>query len=329
MTESDWGARLEASYQLADAIMKDRATSFYQAFGNLPEVRFRGVAAVYAFCRFADDTIDAVGEPGAHSLGEARLILDELEAAVLAIHSDSAEVSAQEISARLKAADDAWPWWAAFEDTVRSFSIPLDRFVSQIDGQRMDADFTDIKDDSELVLYSRRVAGSVGTMLLPLLADDGRDMNDVGWLEACENLGVGMQITNILRDVGEDLRTRNRVYLPETRRTEYGVSRDIIERLSHHPDPKTTASLIPQSFIDMWESLATLADQYYNAYEPYLGWFHPNCRVALVAAALSYRAIADAVRKEKYNCFSSRCYTSAATRAALVLEAKRRVKRLV
>mgnify|MGYP001057885623 CR=1 FL=1 len=329
MTNSDWGTRLEASYQLADSIMKDRATSFYQAFGNLPKDRFRGVAAIYAFCRFADDTIDAVGEPGAHSLDEARKILDQLESAVLAIHSYSGDVSDQQIFARLKAADDAWLWWAAFEDTVRRYTIPLDRFINQIDGQRMDADFNDIRDDSELVLYGRRVAGSVGTMLLPLLADDGRDTDDEGWIEACENLGVGMQITNILRDVGEDLRARNRVYLPETRMTEYGVSRDVIERLSCHKDPKTTATLIPQSFIDMWESLATLADQYYAAYESYLSWFHPNCRVALVAAALSYRAIADAVRKDKYNCFSSRCYTSAATRAALVLEAKRRVKRLV
>jgi phytoene synthase len=308
---------LQESYGLAGEIMKNRAASFYTAFRHLPEERFRGVAAVYAFCRYADDTVDS--ESGDRELKlESLSRLEERLRRIydpLTPEKDKPVNPAEELS-----------WWPAFEDTVRRFDIPLGSFLQQIDGQRMDAAFEDIKTTSALVDYSRLVAGSVGTMMMPLLAASRCDTKNPGFIAACENLGIGMQITNILRDVGEDLRTRNRLYLPAELLEAYGVKRSALEALSGMAEGTPVDALLPEGFISLWEELARLADSFYRDYEGWIAWFHPGCRVPLVAAALIYRAIADAVRAEGYNCLTKRCYTNAETRALLIKEAGRRVR---
>lgn len=300
---------LAASYAEAERIMKERATSFYQAFRHLPYDRFQAVAAVYAFCRYADDTVDADVD-GQNKKG-VLLALDELENWLKSLYDPS--------SFRLRLTGCTWT--AAFVDSIQKYGIPIDSFLLQIEGQRSDADFYDLQTKEDLILYSKRVAGSVGTMLLPILADRLEDAADPAFISACENLGVGMQITNILRDVGEDLRTRDRMYLPSALLDEYDLKRLDLKALSDSVDTSFSPEQIPKNFIKLWESLSLLADSYYQDYEKYLHRFHPSCRLPLVAAALSYHAIADAVREESYNCFTKRCYTSPATREALLRKA--------
>jgi phytoene synthase len=134
-----------------------------------------------------------------------------------------------------------------------------------------------------------------------------------------------MQITNILRDVGEDLRLRNRVYLPADLRSRHGVFRSSLESLAAEQTDGGGKMQIPRSFIALWEELAALAEPYYHAYEGWIGAFHPGCRVPLAAAALSYRAIADAVRDAAHDCFTRRGYTSAQTRAQCLAQARQLV----
>ena len=196
-------------------------------------------------------------------------------------------------------------------------------FIQQINGQRKDVDFKDLETLDDLIEYSRLVAGSVGTMLLPIIAIDIETAHNQELMGACENLGIAMQITNILRDVGEDLRTRNRVYLPQDYLVKYKIRRSDLEVLAHLGADVLVD--IPSGFIDLWEELAGVADRYYEYYEAWIRSFHKNARMPLVAAALSYRAIADAVRKENYNCFTKRCYTSAMKRADIILQAQRKV----
>lgn len=303
-------SNLTYSYAAADTIMRNRATSFYHAFGFLPRERFRGIAAVYAFCRTADDVVDSDTE-GSRRV-EVLAELDGLERLLRSLYERETEVPAS-----------GYPWWRAFADTTTRFGIPKESFVQQLDGQRSDADFHDLQTVDSLLHYSRLVAGSVGIMMMPLLAADGVDSHEPAFVLACENLGVGMQITNILRDVGEDLRTRNRLYLPASLLEQYGVSRDELAALARAD--KLASSEIPREFIRLWEALAGMADTYYENYVDWLGHFQPAARVPLAAAALSYRAIADVVRREHYNCFTKRCYTSSAERAALLFRAQRLV----
>jgi phytoene synthase len=225
-----------------------------------------------------------------------------------------------------KSYPDELPWWYAFEDTIKRFEIPIESFLQQIEGQYMDIDFIDIPSTEALIKYCRLVAGSVGIMMLPLLAAEGYDKTNPDFIIACENLGVGMQITNILRDVGEDLRTRNRIYIPADLLKYHGITRSELENLAQYKKEKAIEFIIPENFILIWEKLSQLADDYYKDYEAWLSWFHPSCRLPLVAAALSYHAIADSVRKEAYNCFTKRCYTSPLTRALLIKEALTRIQ---
>jgi phytoene synthase len=308
MTTSISREELNAAYKFARQIMKERAASFYQAFSKLPEERFLSVAAVYAFCRSADDIVDAAGNDKYKQ--EARQKLSKLEEGLKSLYKGSSSVS------------DYYPWWPAFADTVYKYQIHIKSFLQQIEGQRRDLDFKDIQTLEELVDYCRLVAGSVGTMLLPILADDEADTSDPGFIKACEGLGIAMQITNILRDVGEDLKLRNRIYIPADMLLSQGLTRKNLEDITLNNEA------IPKSFISVWEALAQTADEYYKAYEPWLFKFHSSCQLPLTAAAMSYRAIADAVRKEDYNCFTKRCYTSSSARAKIIVEAEKHIKKL-
>lgn len=307
--------KLTVSYDDAEHIMKKRATSFYQAFRHLPYERFQSVAAVYAFCRYADDTVDA--DIDGQNKEKVLIALDELEEWLKSLYDSS-----------LPPLDlPGQSWTFAFIDTIRRYSIPIDSFLLQIEGQRSDANFHDLQTLEDLILYSKRVAGSVGTMMLPILADQQEYASDPDFIAACENLGIGMQITNILRDVGEDLRTRDRMYLPADLLKEYGIKRTDLEALAVYSDAELVEGKIPKPFIKLWEVLSLQADTYYQDYEKFLDYFHPACRLPIVAAALSYHAITDAVREASYNCFTKRCYTSLATRESLIKQASDFVKK--
>lgn len=297
--------KLKQSFQIAEEIMKKRAVSFYQAFCLLPKDRFLGITAIYAFCRYADD------------LGDGDLPKQEKESALEQLAENVRQLYLQEETDFHTHADKGW--WMAFADTARKYEIDSYGFLNQIAGQRMDAERMRIQNMNELLEYCRLVAGSVGTMLAPLLINHEKYLPDHDFILRCEKLGIGMQITNILRDVGEDYRQRGRIYLPQDKLDEYGIGNDFFEQ---YIIKGQAGQEIPQAFIRLWEELAVLADEFYQEHEKNLEYFLPIARFPLIAAALSYRAIAEAVRRQKYNCLTQRCYTTAATRLKLIAKAK-------
>lgn len=289
---------LKKSYHASLKIMEVRATSFYHAFKNLPKERFMGVAALYAFNRYADDLVDWNQEPSAMKIALDKL--NVLEKNIKLIPTAKAMNDFDETLRNLE-------WWSAFYTTTMVYHINISHFLNQIDGQRMDAEFKPLKRIEDLIQYSQKVAGSVGLMLLPILADDPLRLKNPLFQKACEDLGIGMQITNILRDVGEDIKTRNRIYLPEEILAQYKVNMNEIEKivLENESDPE-----IPTEFIRAWDFLFDLANHYYDAYLNYLEYFHPKVRLPLIAAAKMYQAIGEVVKEEGYNCLTKRCYTS-------------------
>lgn len=295
---------LKDSYEAAITIMKDRAVSFYHAFSKLPKNRFQSIAAIYAFCRYADDLVDNSSDDTSASIEN----LKELDIFLTAIYTK------EKISLNK-------PWWPALVDSIEKFNIPLEGFKMQLEGQRRDLYFEDMESTEELTDYAKLVAGSVGIMLAPLLADKRGYASCPDFLGACEALGIGMQITNILRDVGEDLRNRNRLYLPKNLLMKYNISRKELETLAFLQDEEEIKRRIHPDFIKLWEELAQIADTYYVQIETHISAFCKSCRIPLLAAALVYHAISDAVRKEGYNCFSKRCYTNKGERNSLILRA--------
>ncbi|MFV8772823.1 phytoene/squalene synthase family protein [Aerococcus urinaeequi] len=281
--------------------MAKESKSFYQAFHLLPREAFQGVAALYAYNRYVDDVADSD-----HFSKEVALVeLKKLEGKIL--HLDTSE-------------DVEADWWMAFKDTVLTCKVSTTALLKQIQGQRMDILGHKVVDMADLVAYSSNVAGSVGEMLLPLLVDKDTPISET-LRQAAIDLGIGMQLTNILRDVGEDYRDRQRIYLPQTLLDAFNVDEAMIKRLSYHDEEE-----IPQNFIDLWEHIYQIGDQYYDSIKPVIKDFSQVAQLPILSSAYIYHGIGNAVRKANHNCFTKRNYTNNIERMRLIYQARKVLK---
>jgi phytoene synthase len=181
-------ADVASSYRYCAEIARSSGTSFYSGMRLLPRPRREALFAVYAFARRIDDLADG---PLPHA--------EKLEALELARAS---------LIDRDQHREDRV--LVALADACRRYPIPLDAFDDLIDGAAMDLAGARFASFADLVLYCRRVGGSIGRLSVGVFGAADRERA----LEFADALGVAFQLTNILRDVGEDLRQR-RVYLPQ------------------------------------------------------------------------------------------------------------------
>ena len=172
------------AYRHCEALTREQAGNFYYGIRLLPAPKRRAMCAVYAFARLVDDIGDGdqPAERKLELLADARAQLD---------------------------AEDGSPMRVALADAERRFALPREALLDLIDGVEMDVRGTEYETFDELVVYCRRVAGSIGRLCLAIFGSS--DMATASPL--ADDLGVAMQLTNILRDVREDL-DRGRVYLP-------------------------------------------------------------------------------------------------------------------
>ena len=162
-------------------------SSFYYSFMFLPPERRQAITALYAFCREVDDVVDEC-----HDVQLARTKLDWWR---------------KEVS-RAYSGEPTHPVGMALKDVVGRFDLPLEQLIEIIDGMEMDLTQTRYLDFKGLQLYCYRVASVVG-----LLAAEIFGYQDRQTLKYAHDLGMAFQLTNIIRDVGEDAR-RGRIYLP-------------------------------------------------------------------------------------------------------------------
>lgn len=162
-------------------------SSFYYSFLFLPPERRRAITALYAYCREVDDVVDECTDPG-------------VARTKLAWWRD--EVT------RLYDGKPQHPVARALADVIQPYGITRDQLLTVIDGMAMDLEYNRYPDFDTLKLYCHRVAGVVGLMSARIFG-----YTDARTLGYAADLGLAFQLTNIIRDVGEDAR-RNRVYLP-------------------------------------------------------------------------------------------------------------------
>ncbi|MFM8892057.1 MAG: phytoene/squalene synthase family protein, partial [Planctomycetia bacterium] len=180
---------LEADHRVCAEVLARSGSNFALPIRLLPGAKRRGTTALYAFCRRADDTVDDAGDPAAAGRALDRLEAD-LERAVAGGTSDD-------------------PVIRALVDTVRRFAVPEEHLFEIIAGVRMDLDHDRYATFSDLRLYCHRVASAVGLAAIHIWGF--RDPRAA--LPAADACGIAFQLTNILRDVPEDL-GRGRIYLP-------------------------------------------------------------------------------------------------------------------
>jgi phytoene synthase len=170
-----------------------RKTSFYYAFLVLPPDQRRAIIAVWDFCRAVDDGVDE--EPSSAALG-------------LPIGRDAVTFWRAELEHCYAGTEPQTAQGRDLQPFVRRFDLPRQAFEDVIDGVAMDLDTTRYQTFDDLFEYCRRVASAVGMICLRIFGSRGPGATDYAL-----NLGVALQLTNILRDVKPDLE-RGRVYLP-------------------------------------------------------------------------------------------------------------------
>ena len=174
----------EAARRHCAQITREQAANFYYGMRLLPAEKRAALFAIYAFARRVDDIGD-----GTLAVEEKRRQLDAA-------------------AASLSAAPEGDLVLVALHEAERSFPLPRQSLIDLIDGVRMDVDDTSYERFEELVVYCRRVAGSIGRLCVAVFGADGANAG-----ELADDLGVALQLTNILRDVREDA-ARGRTYLP-------------------------------------------------------------------------------------------------------------------
>jgi len=257
----DSASRLRDSFLACRAITRRAKSSFPLAFLLLPREKRQAMDALYAFMRITDDLADDDGD-----LHEKRARLRDWRSSLhAALDGDSPS-----------------PVLPAVVDTVRRFHVSLDHLEAVIDGVEMDLEPVRFATFHDLYPYLFRVASAVGLACLPVWGfRDGVTSDDVR--EPAEAAGIAFQLTNILRDLGEDL-NRGRVYLPQ----------EDLDRFDCPPeawrDPQCRAR-----FRDLMAFQIERARQYYQKSEPLAKLLSRDGRGIYHAMSRTYRELLEAV----------------------------------
>ena len=282
---------VEESYQYCHKIMKDYSKSFSFAFDLLPERQRRAIWAIYSVCRIIDDSIDIHQD------------VDYL----YKIKQDVQRIERQSDIQKLFESDQHI--MTAFADTAQTFPMNYYALYELIDTVMNDQSFTMFDTDDALMEYCYGVAGTVGVLLIPVLSTSPTKET----YENGKQLGEALQLTNILRDVGEDYHN-GRVYLSIERLEQCGVSMD--DEMNSGPSEK---------YKKLWEYYATIAENDYEAVLNHLDVYDKEARFIIELAARVYKSILDETRKANYT-FSQRVYVSKWKKNHIYRELKKEYK---
>lgn len=194
-----------------------RDTSFYYAFLMLPPAKRNAIVAVWDFCRAVDDAVDEAVPAGEWPLSSAARAQAERELAEWRAELDRCFDATG-------AATPATPQGRALGPLVATFNLPREPFDDLIDGVAMDLATDRYATFEELVEYCRRVASAVGLICIEIFGS-----RDAAARDYAINLGLALQLTNIIRDVGVDL-ARGRVYLPQEDLVRFGCTDEDLRR---------------------------------------------------------------------------------------------------
>lgn len=268
--EDDW---LWASFRY-------HSRTFSTAAHLLPRRVQLPIAVLYLFCRKVDSIADhRVLEVGAAAaLNEVHATWEALDA-TLAGHPPDTLL------------------WRRLHEVHDTFGLHRTPLYELLEGAIWDLEGRSIHTLDDLVDYSNLVGGSVGAMMLPFLAD----AEAYPRLEtAARQMGIAMQITNIVRDVGEDLRHLDRVYLPAAWFESYGIT----------PELLVERNTLPEAYPHLLEQAMTAAETRYASSMKAIGALPWAVRTGIRAAARMYREIMNEVRVLGYDNIRHRAYVS-------------------
>lgn len=282
---------LRAAYTRCRRLNALHGRSYFLATRLLPLERRSAVHALYGFARWADDIVDDWGGRRTTALREQEL--RRLE---------------NDLSQGLRTGGGTEPVVRAVADTAGRYAIPAPLFAHFLRSMRADLTVTEYPVYADLRAYMYGSAAVIGLQMLPVL---GTVVPREEAEPHAAALGEAFQLTNFLRDVGEDL-DRGRVYLPGDLLAAHGVDRPLLEwsRRTGRRDPRIRAAFVAAE--------AMVRDVYRTA-EPGIAMLDPRVRPCIRTAFTLYAGILDAIARQDYTVLHRRAAVSRGRRAATAL----------
>lgn len=270
--------QLKKEYHACEQLMKEHSKTFYSAFRSLDKNRANAVYAIYAFCRIVDDFADVD-----HSL-------------------EKIEQHEIEFKQMLQGDIPDHYMWRALADAFERFPLEEKGFMAQIAGQKYDMTSSEMATEVDLENYCYLVAGSVGEMMLPLLTKEVTPFaHDVAL-----KLGEAMQITNILRDIGQDL-SLNRRYLPSELMNQFGYTEQMLKN-----------KVINNQLIELIDYMMDKANSLYDFVALHVDVYLPKVQPSILMALYYYREILNKIIENNYDVFYKRAFVSKREKLKLI-----------
>lgn len=282
---------LTLAYKRCEYVTKLFSKTFYTGTSLMSEDARKHVWAIYTWCRRTDDLVDSP---------RALMNLDTLK-------SDLDEWTIR--TERIWQNDPTDLFDYAMADTVQKYpNLSIEPYNDMIKGMIMDVPGMGqdrYQDFSELYLYCYRVAGTVGIMTLPILGT-AEGYTEEQAAKPAEALGIALQLTNILRDVGEDLE-RGRIYLPLDEIKRFGLAEDDL-----------FACEVTDKWVSFMQFQIARARDYYDQAKEGIPMLAPSGRLAVQASLDLYSKILDKIEANNYDNFRKRAYTTKLEKLAIL-----------
>lgn len=282
----------EKAYKYCENVTKLHAKSFYFAAKFLPQPKQKAVYPIYAFCRHVDDEIDEIGD------GDKRKAIKTVEKwqqQLEEVFAGERQKGNGKIEDQKSKIEDRNLVLLAWQDLLQTYQIPQNLPLELIQGVLMDTHAKRYETFDELYVYCYRVASTVGLMSSEILG-----YSDKIALEYAEAMGIGMQLTNILRDVKEDA-AMGRIYLPQEDLQKFKVS-----------EKQILDGKMSENFVDLMKFQIQRARDFYRRGELGIPLLERDSRFTVLLASRTYSRILDEIEKLGYNVFIKRAHTSRA-----------------
>jgi 15-cis-phytoene synthase len=269
-------ASLAASYRRCELLHRHHGRTYYLATRLLPGWKRPHVHALYGFARYADEIVDRT---------------DDLP---VTQRAEKLRQWSDRFLAGLDGQDVTDPVLPAVLHTIRTFNLDRSDFASFLRSMAMDLEIGEYRDYDALLDYMEGSAAVIGTMMLPLLEPtDARYAR-----EPARQLGLAFQLTNFIRDVGEDL-ARGRIYLPREDCEQFGVTRERLQRCAERGTADAAVRALVRYEIDR-------ARAHYAAAAPGVPMLAPTSQACIRTAFHLYAAILEEVRHSGYDVLAHR-----------------------
>ena len=260
---------LPRAYQTCQHITRRNAKNFYYASLTLPKSKRQSIYSVYAFCRLCDDAVD---EPASlrEKLSQLETIRDDLNSALRGVPQG--------------------PIFTALSDTIQRYSIPHDYITKVINGVEVDLTQKRFKDFESLKQYCFGVASVVGLICARIFG-----YTDPLAEKYAIDLGLAMQLTNILRDIKEDFEQRDRVYIPLDEMERFGYSEQDLKNRVTNP-----------AFYGLISFQIERARKYFDVGFQLLPLIPVRSRACPAILGAIYKRILDKIETRRFNLFEGR-----------------------